>query len=240
MQLINYLRSLIFYIVLVISLIIISLTFPACIFIDKKFRQKIILSWVSFFRFWIKICCGVKIRFEGNLEQINSTEKKIYFSNHQGFIETLVLYEKFIPAATVLKDVLLHWPIIGWALRLLSSIPINRGKGSDAIKKIFSQGPELLEQGFSIVYYPEGTRRKPGDLGIYKKTGAQLAFKTNSKIIPIVNNAGECWYGGDFLINPGEVIFFLGEAIDPSENSREVTEKVRNWSKEKYDELFGV
>ena len=48
-------------------------------------------------------------------------EKKIFFCNHQGFIETLVLYEKFIPTATILKDVLLSWPIIGWALRLLSS-----------------------------------------------------------------------------------------------------------------------
>ena len=209
---ISYVRSFLFYLVLGISLIVISLTFPACIFIDRKFRQKIILSWVAFFRWWIRICCGVKIVFKGNVDVINSPRKKIFFPNHQG--------------------------IIGWALRLLSSIPIDRGKGSEAVKKIFSMGKELLDSGFSLIYYPEGTRRKPGELGIYKKTGAELALQTDSEIIPIVHNAGESWYGGDFVITPGDVIFFIGDPIQPTESSSETTKKVRDWTEKKYSELF--
>ena len=235
---ITYIRSFLFFVILVISLIIISLTFPVCIFIERKFRQKIILSWVAFFRWWIKICCGVKIVIKGNTDVINSPEKKIYFPNHQGFIETLVLYESFIPTATVLKEVLLSWPIIGWALRLLSSIPINRDKGSEAIEKIFTSGTELLEAGFSIIYYPEGTRRKPGDLGVYKKTGAELALQTNSKIVPIVHNSGDCWYGGDFAIRPGSVVFLIGDPIQPTDDAIETTKLVRDWTEKKYSELF--
>ena len=235
---ISYIRSFLFYVILAISLIIISLTFPICIFIERKFRQKIILSWVVFFRWWIRICCGVRIVIRGNVDVVNSPNKKIYFSNHQGFIETLVLYQQFIPTATILKDVLLSWPIIGWALRLLSSIPINRGKGSEAVRKIFSMGEELLSSGFSLIYYPEGTRRKPGDLGIYKKTGAELALQTNSEIVPIVHNAGECWYGGDFVIRPGKVEFFIGDTILPKDNAVETTKIVRDWTERKYSELF--
>jgi len=235
---ISYIRSFLFYVILAISLIIISLTFPICIFIERKFRQKIILSWVIFFRWWIRICCGVRIVIRGNVDVVNSPNKKIFFSNHQGFIETLVLYQQFIPTATILKDVLLSWPIIGWALRLLSSIPINRGKGSEAVRKIFSMGEELLGSGFSLIYYPEGTRRKPGDLGIYKKTGAELALQTNSEIVPIVHNAGECWYGGDFVIKPGKVEFFIGDAILPKDNAVETTKIIREWTVRKYSELF--
>jgi 1-acyl-sn-glycerol-3-phosphate acyltransferase len=235
---ISYIRSFLFYVILAISLVIISLTFPACIFIERKFRQKIILSWVVFFRWWIRICCGVRIVISGNVDVVNSLNKKIYFSNHQGFIETLVLYQQFIPTATILKDVLLSWPIIGWALRLLSSIPINRGRGSEAVKKIFSMGEELLGSGFSLIYYPEGTRRKPRDLGIYKKTGAELALQTNSEIVPIVHNAGECWYGGDFVIRPGKVEFFIGDAILPKDNAVETTKIIRDWTERKYLELF--
>ena len=235
---ISYIRSFLFYVILAISLIIISLTFPICIFIERKFRQKIILSWVIFFRWWIRICCGVRIVIRGNVDVVNSPNKKIFFSNHQGFIETLVLYQQFIPTATILKDVLLSWPIIGWALRLLSSIPINRGKGSEAVRKIFSMGEELLGSGFSLIYYPEGTRRKPGDLGIYKKTGAELALQTNSEIVPIVHNAGECWYGGDFVIRPGKVEFFIGDTILPKDNAVETTKIVRDWTERKYSELF--
>jgi 1-acyl-sn-glycerol-3-phosphate acyltransferase len=235
---ISYIRSFLFYVILAISLVIISLTFPVCIFIERKFRQKIILSWVVFFRWWIRICCGVRIVIRGNVDVVNSPNKKIYFSNHQGFIETLVLYQQFIPTATILKDVLLSWPIIGWALRLLSSIPINRGRGSEAVKKIFSMGEELLSAGFSLIYYPEGTRRKPRDLGVYKKTGAELALQTNSEIVPIVHNAGECWYGGDFVIRPGKVEFFIGDAILPKDNAVETTKIIRDWTERKYLELF--
>ena len=235
---ISYIRSFLFYVILAISLIVISLTFPICIFIERKLRQKIILSWVIFFRWWIRICCGVRIVIKGNVDVVNSPNKKIYFSNHQGFIETLVLYQQFIPTATILKDVLLSWPIIGWALRLLSSIPINRGKGSEAVRKIFSMGEELLGSGFSLIYYPEGTRRKPGDLGIYKKTGAELALQTNSEIVPIVHNAGKCWYGGDFVIRPGKVEFFIGDTILPKDNAVETTKIVRDWTERKYSELF--
>ena len=235
---ISYIRSFLFYVILAISLVIISLTFPVCIFIERKFRQKIILSWVVFFRWWIRICCGVRIVIRGNVDVVNSPNKKIYFSNHQSFIETLVLYQQFIPTATILKDVLLSWPIIGWALRLLSSIPINRGRGSEAVKKIFSMGEELLSAGFSLIYYPEGTRRKPRDLGIYKKTGAELALQTNSEIVPIVHNAGECWYGGDFIIRPGKVEFFIGDAILPKDNAVETTKIIRDWTERKYLELF--
>jgi 1-acyl-sn-glycerol-3-phosphate acyltransferase len=123
-------------------------------------------------------------------------------------------------------------------LRLLSSIPINRGKGSEAVRKIFSMGEELLGSGFSLIYYPEGTRRKPGDLGIYKKTGAELALQTNSEIVPIVHNAGECWYGGDFVIRPGKVEFFIGDTILPKDNAVETTKIVRDWTERKYLELF--
>jgi len=235
---ISYIRSFLFYVILAISLVIISLTFPICIFIERKFRQKIILSWVVFFRWWIRICCGVRIVIRGNVDVVNSPNKKIYFSNHQGFIETLVLYQQFIPTATILKDVLLSWPIIGWALRLLSSIPINRGRGSEAVKKIFSMGEELLSAGFSLIYYPEGTRRKPRDLGVFKKTGAELALQTNSEIVPIVHNAGECWYGGDFVIRPGKVEFFIGDAILPKDNAVETTKIIRDWTERKYLELF--
>ncbi len=132
----------------------------------------------------------------------------------------------------------MSWPIIGWALRLLSSIPINRDKGSEAIEKIFSLGTELLEAGFSIIYYPEGTRRKPGDLGIYKKTGAELALKTNSKIVPIVHNSGDCWYGGDFAIRPGNVVFLIGDPIQPADDAIETTKLIRDWTEKKYSELF--
>ena len=99
-------------------------------------------------------------------------------------------------------------------------------------------GKELLNSGFSLIYYPEGTRRKPGELGIYKKTGAELALQTDSEIIPIVHNAGESWYGGDFIITPGDVIFFIGDPIQPTESSSETTKKVRDWTENKYSELF--
>jgi len=47
-----------------------------------------------------------------------------------------------------------------------------------------------------------------------------------------------CWYGGDFVIRPGDVVFFIGDPILPTENSSETTKAVRDWTVSKYSEIF--
>src|SRR3546814_18472696 len=77
--------------------------------------------------------------------------------------------------------------------------------------------------------FPEGTRIAPGKVGRYKLGGALLATRTNTPIIPVAHNAGECWRRKAFIKKPGLVTVSIGPLIDPTGLTPDaVNEKVRD------------
>ncbi|HEY9572521.1 MAG TPA: lysophospholipid acyltransferase family protein, partial [Pusillimonas sp.] len=125
----------------------------------------------------------------------------------------------------------LHWvPFFGWGLALLRMIPINRAKGRDAFEQVVRIGQQRIDAGRWPILFPEGTRIAPGKVGRYKLGGALLATRTNTPIIPVAHNAGECWRRKAFIKKPGLVTVSIGPLIDPTGLTPDaVNEKVRDW-----------
>ncbi|MEB0162878.1 1-acyl-sn-glycerol-3-phosphate acyltransferase, partial [Glaciimonas sp. CA11.2] len=64
----------------------------------------------------------------------------------------------------------------------------------------------------------------------YKHGGTRLAIETNSVVVPIAVNAGECWPKNSFIKKPGMITVSIGKPISPEGlNSAEMMEKVENW-----------
>ena len=77
--------------------------------------------------------------------------------------------------AWVLKRELTWIPFIGWGLRQLRCIAIDRGAGGKAVRQMIEQGRERLDGGQWIVVFPEGTRMPPGETRRYGAGGAAIA-----------------------------------------------------------------
>jgi len=115
----------------------------------------------------------------------------------------------------------------------LKPIIINRGDKLNALKKVINQGADRLNQGISVVIYPEGTRQPYGVLGAYQNGGSAIAKKTGHSITPVYHNAGRLWPKGGFLKKPGEITVVIGEAITNSNlKTSEITEQIRKWTLE--------
>ena len=63
--------------------------------------------------------------------------------------------------STLLKRELLFIPLWGWSLALLKPIAINRGNPVVALRKALREGEDRIKNGFSILNFAEGTRKKP-------------------------------------------------------------------------------
>ena len=158
------LRSLLYFVGSIISLILISFSGLLLIFASYSTRQKYLSQWAIFCMWWLKITLNIKTNVVGRENIINSS--CIIISNHQSTWETLA-FQTIFPAHTwVLKRELLWLPVFGWSLALLKPIIINRGEKLNAIKKVIKQGEDRLEKGISIVIYPEGTRQPYKKLGV--------------------------------------------------------------------------
>lgn len=68
----------------------------------------------------------------------------------------------------MLKQELLSIPFIGWALRTIHVIGINRKEGTQALRQVLERGKNALQAGHPVLIFPEGTRYPPGQPGEYQ------------------------------------------------------------------------
>ena len=226
-----FLRSLLYFVGSIISVITITLCGLFFVFSPYSTRQKFLSQWAIFCIWWLKITLNITTRIIGQ-ENVNKSPCVI-ISNHQSTWETLA-FQTIFPAHTwVLKKELLWLPVFGWSLALLKPIIINRGDKLNAIKKVILQGSDRLNKGISVVVFPEGTRQPYNQLGDYQNGGTAIAKKTGYDIIPVYHNAGKIWPKGSFIKKPGVITIVIGKAISSSSmTSSGITEEIRNWTLE--------
>ena len=230
-----YLRSGIYWIISIITLIIVVfallLTFPFSI----HPRYKVGSLWARSNIVLLKIICGLGMRVEGR-ENI-PPGAAIVLSKHQSTWETYAFQSVLPPQLWVLKKELLKVPLFGWGLALLQPIAIDRSAGKKAIDQIIEQGKQKLDQGRWVVIFPEGTRVAPGKKLRYKQGGAMLGCNVDYPIVPVAHNAGEFWPKHSFIKYPGEVTVSIGPPIhaygrSPDEVNKEVEQWIENKMKD--------
>ncbi|MEP6884892.1 MAG: lysophospholipid acyltransferase family protein [Gammaproteobacteria bacterium] len=177
--------------------------------------------------FWVlEHLCGLKYVVEGR-EHIPAGNH-IVMSNHSSAWETVAQFLIFPPQVWVLKRELLWIPFVGWGLKLLRPIAINRGEGHRAVNQVIDQGKARLRDGLWIIIFPEGTRVIAGETRKFGVSGALLSIASGKSVVPLSHNAGTFWPRRGFVKKPGIVRVVIGEAIEPAgKNPRELNEEVR-------------
>jgi 1-acyl-sn-glycerol-3-phosphate acyltransferase len=186
-------------------------------------RWNVTVIWLA------KVLCGIDYRVKG-MENLPDTPA-ILLSKHQSAWET-IFYLMYMPRPLVFvfKKELLYVPFFGWGLALLRMIPIDRSKGKDAFAHVVVQSKKRLAGGQWIIMFPEGTRIPVGQKGYYKGGGARLAVETQTCVVPLAMNSGECWPKNSFIKQPGLITVSIGKPISAEgKNATELMQEVENW-----------
>lgn len=231
-QVLLFLRSLIFYIGYIVTLVpYTSLCIIIGIFFPTKSRFRYFILWNTFAIWWLKISCGVQVKVSGQ-ENIPSGPF-VLMSNHQSPWETIFIYSFFHPITATLKKELLFIPFFGWTLAMLAPIAIDRKKKRSAMTMLLAQGKQRLQNGIRVLIFPEGTRVDPGKSKNWSSGGASLAIGAEATVLPFAHNAGIYWPAHKFIKFPGTIEVVIGKPIDATgQNPRELTEKVKQWVKQ--------
>ena len=183
-------------------------------------------SWARILLWVLDRLCGLKYVVEGR-EHIPGGNH-IVMSNHTSAWETVVQFLIFPPQVWVLKRELLWIPFVGWGLKLLRPIAINRGEGHRAVNQVVEQGKARLTDGLWIIIFPEGTRVVAGETRKFGVSGALLAIASGKCVVPLSHNAGAFWPRRGFVKKPGTIRVVIGEPIESTgKNPRELNEEVR-------------
>ncbi len=223
------LRSVIFTAYMMVSALLFGAFMTLCFWAPYSTQFAIARCWARMIFWLLDKLCGLKFSVEGR-ERIPAGNH-IVMSNHTSAWETIAQFLIFPPQVWVLKRELLWIPCIGWGLKLLRPISINRGAGHRAVNQVIEQGKARLADGLWIIIFPEGTRVMAGETRKFGVSGALLATETGKYIVPLSHNAGNFWVRRGLLKRPGTVRVIIGEPIgaagkDPRKLNDEVKQAI--------------
>jgi 1-acyl-sn-glycerol-3-phosphate acyltransferase len=127
---------------------------------------------------------GAKIDITG-LENIPKDRNVVFMSNHQGnfdialFLGCIPTQKGFIAKAETLK-----LPFIRDWMRHIHCVFMDRTDLRKAASAIL-EGIQVIEAGYSMVIFPEGTRSRNKQLGEFKAGSFKLATKPKVPIVPV-------------------------------------------------------
>ena len=217
------LRSLLFYITLFLATVFCSIAAICAALVSRGGNGSHLVG-----RLWSRIMLfagGVKVQVEG-LDNINPKEAYVFAANHQSQFDIFTLLGHLPTQFRWLaKKELFRIPIFGAAMKGAGYIPIDRSNRKEAFKSI-DLAAIRVQEGTSVVIFPEGTRSLDGKLQSFKKGGFHLAIKSKRPIVPVsISGAFSILPKKGFRVRPQLVKVYIGEPV-PTED---ITSKNRDW-----------
>ncbi|XP_027173594.1 1-acyl-sn-glycerol-3-phosphate acyltransferase 1, chloroplastic-like isoform X1 [Coffea eugenioides] len=157
----------------------------------------------------------LKMEFEGLHNLPAKDAPAVYVSNHQSFLDIYTLLTLGKSFKFISKTSIFLFPIIGWAMYFLGTIPLKRLDSRsqlDCLKRCM----DLVKKGASVFFFPEGTRSKDGKLGTFKKGAFSVAVKTGVPVIPVtLIGTGKIMPAGmEGRLNPGGIKVVIHPPIE--------------------------
>ena len=125
-------------------------------------------------------------------------------------------------------------------------IPVDR-KSITGSHKAFVEAEKKIDQGLSVIIYPEGTISDKGKLRPFKNGAFKLAVEKQIPIVPVVN-LNNWWFlenGGFFKSNgrPGIPRIIVGDPIETKglghHDISELKEKVFIFMQQELEKFYG-
>ena len=219
-------RSILFYLVLSLWTIFMGFLCLPFLFLPSNMLWSPVRFWIAGIFFLLKYICKISHEVRG-LENIQS-KAILIASKHQSAFETFALFY-YLPKVTFIhKKQLFLIPIFGQYLKKINMISINRKGGASAMRLMLKQAKNKLAEGFSIIIFPEGTRKKPGEKSDYRSGFVGLYKEMKTEILPVAVNSGKYWPKDTFIKNPGNIIIKILPLIDSNIERKEILKLVES------------
>ncbi len=162
----------------------------------------------------------------------------VIVSNHQGHLDIMCIMMMTPNLVVLTNERVWHNPLYGWIIRLAKFYPVTNG-----LEYNITQLRELIDSGYSVVVFPEGTRSPHCDILRFHTGAFYLARELKVDIIPVLlHGVGHCIPKEDFMLRPGHMYLEVMKRIkvDDDDNPlhlRHIANATRSIYLKRYEEL---
>ena len=174
-------------------------------------------------RIWgkgILFVSGINVTVYG-LDNIDPSRSYIYMSNHQSNFDIPVLLACLpVQFRWLAKAELFKIPLFGRSMRAAGYVKIDRFNRESAFKSI-NEAAAKMQNGVSVMIFPEGTRSRDGKIRAFKKGGFVMAVDSGVPIVPVIlQGTWPIMDKSSLRINAGNVALHIEKPIDTSGYTR--------------------
>ena len=206
MKSIQWLRSLVFIGQIYVAMLVIAVIYLPWAIADRRGAVAACHAWCRWVRWTLAWMTGLRTEVRGTPPQ----DEVVIAAKHQSFLDIILIYGAVPRGKFIMKRELLWAPLLGqYALRI-GCIPVNRGKRTQAIRKMVADVASGRNDPGQLIIYPQGTRIAPGVKAPYKIGSGVLYTELCQDCVPVACNVGLFWPKRGILRKPGvAVIEFL-------------------------------
>ena len=173
-----------------------------------------------------------------NNQNENFQKPAVIIANHTSFLDILAVGMLSPKIIFLVSDWVYNSPFFGKGVRLAGFYPVSNGidNGIEHLR-------DKVNQGFSLMVFPEGTRSVDNSVKRFHKGAFYLAEQFNLDIIPIViHGYSEASPKGDFMLYKASTTVEILDRIAPNnvsfgENYTEKSKKINTFFKEHYKKM---
>jgi 1-acyl-sn-glycerol-3-phosphate acyltransferase len=150
-------------------------------------------------RLFVRTLPFARIRLEGADKRLEGP--RILVVNHASRLDSPVLLAFEPRLAGPVRGYMLRVPVLGTIIRLLGFFDVDAGS-STTVAAMYRAAEHARKRDGGLLFYPEGTRSKSGEIGPFRRGAFQLAVDEGLPIQPVV-------------IEGLDVVFPAGRVISP-------------------------
>lgn len=181
-------------------------------------------------RFLLRRVPGVRFTLPGSED---FGKPSVIVANHQSHLDLICLMALSPKLIFFTNDWVWRNPIYGYVIRKADYVPVSGG-----VEGQMDRIRALVERGYSLVIFPEGTRTPDGKVGRFHKGAFYVAAELGLDITPVfIHGAFDVLPKADFMLREGSVHVEVGARIPCSEDYRAMTKECHRLFVSRYSAL---
>jgi 1-acyl-sn-glycerol-3-phosphate acyltransferase len=174
--------------------------------IRKNYDTK---AWTdsSFYIFRFIEKSGGKFHITGMENITKSSGPVLFISNHMSTLETMIfpcIIQPLRNVTFVVKESLVRHPLFGDVMRSRNPIVVGRTDPRKDFEAVMNGGMDKLNEGISIVIFPQSTRNLEFKPEEFNSLGVKLAKKAGVEVVPVAIKT-DFWGNGRLIKELGPI-----------------------------------
>ncbi len=140
----------------------------------------------------------------------------IFMVNHVNLLDPFILYCA-IPQLVRGWELESHFkiPVYGWLMKRFGNVPVPDVRGPKDLKKLWRMTQAAVNDGVSLIIFPEAKRTRDGHLSEFEEGGFRLAQQLGVPIIPAsLVGSFQHLRAEDWILRPTTITVYLHDTIE--------------------------